>query len=264
MKEVVVQDGLSPEMEERGIRLSTVPQLDTVYTSFNVQDPVMNNVHLRRAMALAIDHSWIIDNLYAGQATMARSVIPPGVGGHISDYHPYHQEDGTADLDSAKAEMAAAGYPNGLDPKTGEPLRLVFQSSGSSATSIQHDSRFVDDMRQLGIEIEVVNNTFGQMLEKMDNGDYQIASLAWNFDYPDAQNILQMFYGPNIDVKLNASFYENAEFDSLYEQATALPDSPERNALYSEMSQIISDDMLLDQSSPPYRPKPAAPLAHGF
>ena len=64
-----------------------------LFTKLN--HPVMSNVHLRRAIALSIDHTWVIDNLYSEQAIMARSVIPPGVSGFDPDYHPYHSDDGT-------------------------------------------------------------------------------------------------------------------------------------------------------------------------
>ena len=243
MREAVVQGGISPQMQERGIRLETWPELGTVYTAFNVRDSVMQNVHLRRAIALSIDHSWVIDNLYAEQAILARSVIPPGVAGYDGDYHPYHRADGSADIERAMEELEQAGYPGGIDPDTGEPLRLVYQSSGSTASDMQHVGRFVDDLRRIGIRLEVINNTWAQMLEKMDTGEFQIAGLAWGFDYPDAQNILQMFYSPNIEMLLNNSFYENPDYDALYEQASGMDDSPERTDLYVQMAHIVADDV---------------------
>jgi oligopeptide transport system substrate-binding protein len=243
MKEAVVQGSISSEMEEKGVRLVTWPELGTVYTAFNLRDPVMQNVHLRRAIALAIDHSWVIDNLYAGQAIMAKSVIPPGVSGYDPDHHPYHSDDGSADIDRAMEELQKAGYPGGIDPSTGEPIKLIYQSSGTTSSDMQHVDRFVDDLRRIGVKLEVVNNTWPQMLEKMDKGEFQIAGLAWGFDYPDAQNILQMFYSANIDMGLNNAFYESEVFDQIYEQAAAMEDSPERTELYEQMAHMVGDEV---------------------
>lgn len=65
-----------------------------------------------------------------------------------------------------------------------------------------------------------------------------MASSAWIADYPDAQNFLQLFYGPNIDQSNDARF-KLPEYDRLYDKAMTLPDSPARNQLYREMSRVL-------------------------
>ncbi|MDP6933680.1 MAG: ABC transporter substrate-binding protein, partial [Myxococcota bacterium] len=111
----------------------------------------------------------------------------------------------------------------------------------STASDMQHVSRFVDDLRRIGIKLEVINNTWAQMLEKMDKGEFQVAGLAWGFDYPDAQNILQLLYGPNEAPGINSSNFKNAEFDALYDASAKMEDSPERTALYEKMAHIVAD-----------------------
>ena len=49
---------------------------------------------------------------------------------------------------------------------------------------MQHVSRFVDDLRRIGIKLEVINNTWAQMLEKMDQGEFQVGGLAWGLAWP--------------------------------------------------------------------------------
>ncbi|MEL6343679.1 MAG: ABC transporter substrate-binding protein [Myxococcota bacterium] len=240
--QAVPRGDLSDELKQRGVRLQPETELGTVYTCLNTEDPLLSNVDVRRALALAFDHAWTVDNLYAGQAVVARTLIPPGVAGHV-DHHPYHADDGRAQLARAREFLAKAGYAGGIDPKTGSPLRVRFESSGSSVTQRQFANRFVDDMRRLGVETDVIVNTFPQMIQKMRNKNFQIAGLAWGFDYPDAQNILQLLYGPNKSPGVNASNFDNASFNRLYEAAALLPDGPERTALYEQMSQIISDEV---------------------
>lgn len=234
---------LSAEMAARGVRLTLLPETGTVYTALNTADPVLSNVELRRAMALAIDHNWTVDNLYSGSAAVAWSLIPPGIAGHEPDHHPYKDDSGGANLELAKAHMKLAGYEGGIDPKTGKPLRIRFENSGTSTTSRHFAERFRDEMRRIGIEVDVIVNTWPQMNEKMRNRDYQVAGLAWGFDYPDAQNILQLLYGPNEAPGINRTNYKNPEFDALYEQASVMPDGPERTELYARMARMVAEDV---------------------
>ena len=115
MEEAVPRGGLSPVLAERGVTLEPWTELGTVYTCLNTEDGLLGNVDVRRAMALAFDHRWTVDNLYAGQAVIAKTLIPPGVAGHV-DYHPYHSDDGHSQVEEAKAMLARAGYPGGIDP----------------------------------------------------------------------------------------------------------------------------------------------------
>jgi ABC-type transport system substrate-binding protein len=65
-----------------------------------------------------------------------------------------------------------------------------------------------------------------------------MSGTAWIADYPDAQNFLQLLYGPNTDIS-NDSRFKLAAYDRLYSAALKLPDGPERNRLYREMSRLI-------------------------
>ena len=234
---------LAPEMAARGVRKKPTTELGVVYTCLNTTDPILSNVELRRAIALAFDHVWTVDHLYGGQAIIAKSLIPPGVAGFVPDTPPYQSDDGHAQIDKAKEMMTRAGYPGGIDPKTGRSLRLVFQSSGSGVTQRHFAQRFVDEMRKIGIQVDVVVNTFPQMVDKMRNQRFQVAGLAWGFDYPDAQNVLQLLYGPNKAPGIGSSNFDDPEFNRLYEEASTLADSPERTRLYEQMAGIVADQI---------------------
>jgi len=79
---------------------------------------------------------------------------------------------------------------------------------------------------------------FADLLNDKRVGKFQMAGSAWTADYPDAQNFLQLFYGPNTD-QSNESRFKLAEYDKLYMKSQAVPDSPQRNALYREMDRLI-------------------------
>jgi ABC-type transport system substrate-binding protein len=243
----VLQDGrLTPDMQARGVVLDPWAELGTVYLAFNMLDPVVgDNADLRRAIAMALDHRWMIDNLYAGQAVLATSPVPPGVAGYTDDpaASPTHSADGSPRIEQAKALLAEAGYPGGVDPQTGEALRLQFEMSGTSTTNRQFANRIKDDLRRIGIEVTPITNTFPQLVEKMRGANFQFTQLAWGFDYPDAQNILQLLYGPNKAPGIGGASFQDPEFDALYARAATLQDGPERTALYEQMTRIVGDQV---------------------
>ncbi len=241
MDEAIPAGKLSPEFAKRGVTLESIVETGTVYTCLNTEDPILRNVNLRRAISLALDNRWMIKNLYAGQALLAKCLIPPMIAGFV-DYHPYMKDDGTAWISKAKEYMKKAGYPGGLR-KDGKRLTLTYESAGASATQMQFASRFTQDLRRIGIQIERVVNTFPQMIGKMRKKQFQIAGLAWGFDYPDAQNILQLLYGPNASPGPGAANFHNARFDQLYKKAMLMVDSPERTKIYEEMAKIVADEV---------------------
>lgn len=65
---------------------------------------------------------------------------------------------------------------------------------------------------------------------------------GWGLDYPDAENTLQLFYGPYEAPGSNASNYKNPEYDALYEQAAVLQPGPERTEIFHRMNRMLIDD----------------------
>jgi ABC-type oligopeptide transport system substrate-binding subunit len=61
---------------------------------------------------------------------------------------------------------------------------------------------------------------------------------AWIADYPDGDNFMQLLYGANVGQNNNAC-YRSPEYDRRYEEARRLPDGPERNRLYREMTRLM-------------------------
>ena len=65
--------------------------------------------------------------------------------------------------------------------------------------------------------------------------------IAWGADYPDAENFLQLLYGPNKAPGANGSGYDNPEFNQLFSKAAVMQDSPERTALYEKLNRIAAE-----------------------
>lgn len=238
--EAVLDDQLNlyPELVEQGITLHSGPSLRLGYFAFNMEDPLLGaNAALRKAMTCAFDtEAWI--KLYNGRIKRPTGPIPDGLAGYDPGYNPF-----PFDLARARQFMAEAGYPEGRDPATGRRLSITMElASADNAELRQSAELFVFFMSRIGLDIQLSYNNGPAFFEKLERKQAPLFFLSWLADYPDAENFLQLFYGPNASPGPNRCNYRNADFDALYDQAKVLPDGDERTALYRAMSRIVVDE----------------------
>ncbi|MCW3054638.1 MAG: ABC-type oligopeptide transport system,periplasmic component, partial [Chthonomonadales bacterium] len=235
---------LSEEMKRNGIGLYRNINIDVAYFAFNMTDPVVGgdsdkNRKLRQAISLTIDSQAFIDLLSQGLGKPAQFLIAPGLFGYDPDYkNPYRQPD----LVKAKKLLAEAGYPEGVDAKTGERLTLYYDNFRIDPAGRQQVGLVVKQVEQLGIHIEARSSQWPIFLEKLDKGQFQFMDVSWGADYPDAENFVFLLYGPNKRPGPNAVAYQNAEYDRLFEQMRAMDDGPERKAIIEKMRTIVVED----------------------
>lgn len=132
---------------------------------------------------------------------------------------------------------------NGWTP---ENLPKLVYGSVSGTTERLNFEQFRAWMREIGFPREkVVQKTyanFGDISRAWKRNQLPLVAKGWGLDYPDAENTLQLFYGPNGSPGSNDANWKNAEFDRLYELATVMQPSEERTQLYRQMNQIVIDD----------------------
>lgn len=236
---VVDEDGaLRKSMAERGIDLSVAQQLRIGYLGFNMDDPVLGtNRLLRQALTCAFNtDEWI--RFSNGRVKRAIGPIPSALPGYDPDYIPF-----PFDLARAKTLLAESGYPDGRDPATGRRLELTLDLGRADDLELRQSAELlVAFFDRLGIVLKLNFNNGPAFYERLERRQAQLFFLSWIGDYPDAENFLQCFYGPNASPGPNRANYRNPEFDRLYETIRVMDDSPERTELYKQMSRLLIDD----------------------
>lgn len=250
---------LTPEMQQKEIYLVRTLQPSTYYMGFNMLDKVVGGTSerarkLRQAISIAVNYEEYIAIFYNGRGVAAQGPIPPGIFGFkkralgINPY-VYEWKDEEAvrhSLQDAKKLMVEAGYPNGFDPKTGNPLMLHYDTS---TTGGPEDKSLFDWMRKqfarIGIDLNVRATLYNRFQEKVRAGGTQIFSWGWVADYPDPENFLFLLYGGNGKVRFggeNASNYSNPEFDRLFNLMKNRPNDALRQQLIDQMIEIVRAD----------------------
>jgi ABC-type transport system substrate-binding protein len=176
-----------------------------------------------------------------GQAMLAESPIPPGAAGYDPDFHSIAI---AYDPARAKALLDLFGYVDRdgdgyRELPDGKPLVLEL---ASTPTSDYRELSLIwkKSMDAIGIHIRFKEAKWPDLNKESKASQLQMSNfLSWYADYPDADNFLQLLYGPNASPQSNFANFDLPAFNILYERAKKMPDSPERTKLYQQMTELF-------------------------
>ncbi len=253
---------VTEEMAAQGIRLETAVAISTFYVGFNMLDPIVggSNAHqresarkLRQAISIAVDYEEFISIFANGRGLSAQSPIAPGIPGYREGkegmnpvvYNWINDQPQRKSIQVAKTLLAEAGYPNGVDRKTGAPLILYFDVTARSSEDKSRLDWMRKQFQKLNIQLVVRSTDYNRFQDKIRKGNAQIFEWGWNADYPDPENFLFLLYGPQRKVGSdgqNAANYDNKEYDHLFEQMEHMENGPERQQIIDRMVKILRYD----------------------
>jgi ABC-type transport system substrate-binding protein len=245
-------------MRDKGIRLLTSVKTSTFYMGFNMLDPVVGGLspratRLRQAISIAIDQEEYISIFQNGRGIAAQGPLPPGIFGNDSgaagiDAVVYEWVDGKPkrkSVEVAKKLMAEAGYVNGRDEKSGEPLVVNLDTTGGGMGEKSRLDWLTRQFAKIDIQLVVRSTDFNRFQDKIRKGNVQLYYLGWNADYPDPENFFFLLDGNEAKVARggeNASNYANPEFDRLFLRMKNMDNTPERLAIIGQMNHILQHD----------------------
>lgn len=229
-----------PAAKKDGLTAAPVPLLDFIFRGFNMEDPVVGGYTeekkaLRQAICLALDWDEQNETFYNGQCNVYDGPVPSGIVGHPADGVHANSKRGP-DLERARELLKKAGYPNG------EGLPRIEYYTSSAQNGKEQSEMITRQLAEIGIDLKVVLLDFSTLIQKLDDKNGQMFSFAWGSDYPDAENNLSLFYGPNESPGNNHFNYKNEEYDRLYEQIAGMQPSEERSKVIDQMIGIVLED----------------------
>ncbi|NRA44875.1 MAG: hypothetical protein HRU09_07970 [Oligoflexales bacterium] len=220
-----------------------------VYLEFNMndssigyhKDPEQNkrNHALRCAIRKGFDWQNRIDRMYHGIGEAFPGIIPPGVDGFDPSLS---RESVELDVNGAKQLLKKHNW----NAKT---LPNLYYSGVNSVDFRKFFVQFRSWMSRIGYPKEKVKlktfATFGDYSKAIKDGRLMTHSMGWGLDYPDAENVLQLYYGPNKSPGSNSSNFNNSEYNEIYRQASAMQPSVKRTELYKKANKILIDECVV-------------------
>jgi ABC-type transport system substrate-binding protein len=236
---------LLPELASR-YRLAASLESGFVHTDFNMDDERIGYHHdpdqqarnkaLRCAIIKAFDWRKRNEVFYYGIGRVFPGIIPP-LAAEFDD--TAEREWVTRDLGAARNLLRDAGWHAGNLP-------VLEYGFPSSVTERQMFEQFRSFMADIGYPADKIRPltfaTYGDYARAYLNREVMLTTTGWTMDYPDTENTMQLFYGPNAAPGSNSANYDNREFNRLYRAAAAMQPSPMRTALYRNMNRIVMDD----------------------
>ena len=202
------------------------------YLLLNTKDKPFNDKLVRQAANYAINKTALVEKVLKGTATVAAGPTPPAFQwAHDAALAPYPY-----DPEKAKALLAQAGYPDGVD------VTFYVTESGSGMLSpVIMGTAIQADLAAVGIRAKIETyewNTFlGKIIPGME-GKAKIAELSFMTQDPDMHPFLALKTGAPV----NSGYYSNPEVDALIDQGRAATDPAERAAIYKKMQEIVFED----------------------
>ena len=244
VEQALVNGKLRPDLAAKGIRHELLLRPNTRWTYFNMEDPVVGGytpekIALRRAIGMGYDVDEFIRVILKGRGVPANGPIPPDVAGYDPALKTAAQ---LYDPVAARALLDKFGYKDRdgdgyRENPQGKPLVLERWSLPTSLAR-QENEQWKKFMDAIGLKISFKTDRMQEMRKMARQGKIPMRTDGWNADYPDAENFMQLLYGPSVGQENHARF-NLPEFDRLYDAAHKLPDSPERTKLFDRMTELV-------------------------
>ncbi len=211
----ISQDQIDQWKRLSGVSVQLAPELRTAYLSLDTESAPWSDVHVRRAVAYALDRQGLVKSVLRGYGQTAPVMPPPEQWGDVAPkayvsklYKSFPKY--TFSLAKAKAELAKSKYPNGFSATL--PYPDSQQTLGKAALSL------AENLKQIGIKLNVTQITtdawFGALFAHKDLGAQII---SWGVDYPDPADALHFIYDSQYATAnaFNTANYKNSKMDAL-------------------------------------------------
>ncbi len=213
------------------------PGSNYAYLGVNLEDPLLFDRRVRRALLLAIDRQRLVDHLWRGLGVVTETVLRPGHWAHHEGLEPTPY-----DPTAAMALLDESGY---ADPDGDGPLprfRVTYKTSTDETALLQ--AQIVQSMlAAVGVEVEIRSHEFATFYNDIKQGNFQLFSMIWT-GIVDPDFFTLILHSKSIPpAGANRGRYRNPEFDRVIDAGAQLTDRAERRHHYLRAQEIFAHDL---------------------
>ncbi len=215
----------------------------------NENNPILKDVNIRKALAMAIDHTALIQTARRGAAVPLCTDHPSGVVPGYQANAPCPPFDPTA----ASALLQSNGWtlgPDGVRTKGGQRLEFQYSTTAKNAWRAADELILQANFKAIGVKIDIQNypagTFFGNILPQGDPKKYQLAEFeeTYTYDGDDSASIAcnQIPSTANNYGGGNYAFYCNHALDPLFQQELGTTDTTMRQDAFNKLHAIYLTD----------------------
>lgn len=230
--------------ERDDLTLLEKPGLNIGFWAFNTSKAPFDNPKVRQALVLAVDKTSLLDAVYLGQATRAKSIVPSASWAYQGDakelgYNPV----------KARQLLDEAGLPYNFSMDVwAMPVQRAYNPNAMKMAQL-----IKSYLNEVGINLNIVSYDWNIFRENLRLGIHDSVLIGWNADNGDPDN----FYRPlltcdAIPSGTNRAMWCNEQYDHLVQQALLTDNFKKRKLLYQEANTLLFEQM------------PLMPIAHAY
>ena len=224
------------------------PALSYEHIDLNLDNPILADIRVRRALLLALDRRTLADRLFDG--------MQPVAAGFVTPLDPMHDEAvavPSADPARARALLAEAGWRPGPDGicrnARGERLSLEFRTTAGNRVRELAQQVMKDQWRAVGVEALVNNEParvlFGETLRRRQFSGMVMYAWSTGISYPPRQTLAsdQIPTAANNWGGSNYMGFRDAGMDAAILTAETDLDPGHQRAAWAAMQRIYAEQL---------------------
>jgi len=225
---------------QQKVEFRDVYQLGYNCILWNLSEPLLTDVRVRRALAMSFDRQTVIDKLYHGQARAVSGPFTPDQWANNPDVTPI-----AYNLEAAAALLTSAGWRDtdhdGVLDRNGKKFALTLLILAGNATSRDHAQILQESLRRIGVALEIKALDEAAFYDLVLQRNYQAAYVSWVND-PDPDPYTLFHSSQLAPAGMNVVGYNNPEADQLMDDARIEQDPTRRADLYHQLHEILARD----------------------
>ncbi|AEW97526.1 MULTISPECIES: ABC transporter substrate-binding protein [Streptomycetaceae] len=157
------------------------------YLVFNVNDPSVKSLAVRKAVAQVVDRQALVRDVYARTAEPLYSMVPQGITGHTNSFFNIY---GDPSVSAARATLQKAGI------STPVPLSMTYTTDHYGAATAKEFAELKRQLEETGLfQVSIQGVPWSSFRPAMQQGKYQVYGMGWFPDYPDPDTYIGPFFG---------------------------------------------------------------------
>lgn len=216
------------------INLLSQEGLNIGYIALNVEKKPLDNKLVRQALNMAVDKKSILGSVYQGAGQAAINPIPPTMWSYNKKI-----KDHAYDVKNAKALLAKAGYPDGLEIDLWYlPVSRPYNPDGKRMAEL-----IQSDWAKIGVKAKLATYEWGEYKKRSKVGEQQAMMFGWTGDNGDPDNFFDTLLGCNaVKGGGNVARWCNKDFEALTQKAKVTANQAERTKLYEKAQEIVKEE----------------------
>lgn len=218
----------------KGVNVYTGEGGELRYMVFNLKtmpgSSAAQKLAIRQAMAYSVDRQALSTQVYKGTYVPAYSIIPSGVPGASTSFKDMY---GTSpDKQKAQQMLSAA--------KVSTPVKvsLQYNSDHYGSNSDQEYNTVKRQLESTGLfKVNLQATEWDTYSKERVTDSYPVYQLGWFPDFPDADNYLTPFLGPNNFIKAH---YQDPQVTKLLDKERTDSDKQSRYATMKQIQDIVA------------------------